>query len=122
MLVYSVTSPSQPLVLKMALSLLRLGELVFTQNVLIELHIDTQKIPKPFLDPSLIGHDMLGEIIRINVDTDGADHAKLFPHYRDGRAFKFPAANVQLVVQFILVSELTLFQINQQIGGAITQL
>src|SRR4051812_6608268 len=71
------------------------GELIFAQDVFIELHIDPEEISKPFLDPLLIGHDVFSQKIGVNVDTDRPHHPKFFADDRDRGALEPAASNVQ---------------------------
>ena len=42
--------------------------------------------------------DFFGEIVGVNIDADGSDHAILFPNDGNGGALELACAEVELVV------------------------
>jgi len=66
--------------------------------------------------------DFVCDVVRVDVYADRADDTEFFPHNWDGGAFEFQAPDVELVVEFVLVCQLPLFQVNQQIRRAIAQM
>src|SRR5438034_10287614 len=84
--------------------------------------MDTQKVFEPRLDSFMIFHYLLGQVIRVNVDADCADHTKLLTDDRDRRALKSPGPDIQLVVEFIFVLKLAFLQVDEQIRRAIAQM
>src|SRR5438552_697690 len=105
----------------MALTFQRLRVFVLAQDILVELYIGAKKVLEPRLDSVLISQHFLGDVIGVDVDTDGANNSK-FPSFDgDRRAFEFSRPDVQLVIQFFFVKELTLLQIDQQIRCSVAQ-
>src|ERR1700757_348068 len=105
----------------MALALQRLRVFVLAQDILIELHVGPKEILEPCLNSLSISEHFLGDIIGVDVDTDRANDSKLFSFNWDRRAFEFSRADVQLVIQFVLVKELTLLKIDQKIRRPVAQ-
>ena len=99
-----------------------LGVLILTQDVLVELPVNSAEILEPCFDPFFALHHLVGEIVCIDVDANRADNTEFFPHNWDGGAFEFSAPDVELVVEFLFVCQLPLFQVNQQIRRAIAQM
>ena len=110
------------IVFEVTLPFHRLGVLILTQDVFIQLPIDSAKIFEPRFDPFFALHHLVSEIICIDVDANRADNTEFFPHNWDGSAFEFSAPDVELVVEFVFVCQLPLFQVNQQIRRAIAQM
>src|ERR1051326_8576242 len=110
------------LVFEMPLALSRLGVLVLAKNIFIELHVRSAKVCEPHFDSLAIFQHLLGDVVRVDIDADCAHDAEFLSFNRDRRAFEFSGADVELVVQFVLVEQLPTFEINLQIGGAIAQM
>ena len=98
-------------VFEMALALLRLCVFVLAQNIFVELHLGAQEVLEPSFDPLPILQHFLRDVISINVDANRAHDSEFLSFDRDRGAFEFSCADVQLVVQFVLVQELATFQI-----------
>ena len=105
----------------MPLALLCLCVFVLAQNIFIELHVCSKKIFKPRLDALSILEHFFRDVIGVDVNANGANDSEFFSLNRNGGAFEFSRADVQLVVQLVLIHELATFQIDQQIGCAIAQ-
>src|SRR5438132_6802182 len=86
------------------------------------MHVGPEKVLEPSLDALSIFQYFFGDVVHIDVDTDRADDSKVPALNRNGSAFEFAPANVEFVIQFVFVSELALFQINQEAGRAIAQM
>src|SRR5438552_15018870 len=95
-------------VLEMPLAFHRLGVLILTQDVFIQLHVGSAEIFEPCFDPLFTLHHFFGEIICIDVDANRADNAEVLSQNRNGSALEPARANLELVVQLVLVLELTL--------------
>ena len=108
-----MTLPS--FVFKVPLALLRLCVFVLAQNIFIELHVGSKKVLKPSFDPLSILKHFLGDVISVDVDANRANDSEFLSFDRNRGAFEFSRADVQLVVQLVLVQELPTFQIDQQI-------
>src|SRR2546421_6108133 len=61
-------------------------------------------------------------MVRIDVDADPADNSELLALDRYACAFEFSRADIQLVIQFVLVQKLPTFEVDQEIGGSVTQM
>src|SRR5437763_14915657 len=100
----------------MTLALERLRIFVLAQNIFFELHLGPKEVLEPSFDPLSILQHFLGDVISVNVDANRADDSEFLSFDRNRRALEFSRADVQLVVQLILVQELPTFQIYQQIS------
>lgn len=100
------------------------GFLVFVpaENVFVELHVGSAESLEEVLHLLGIVHHFFGEIIRVDVDADGADDAVFFPDDRHRRALELSGADVQLVIELIFVRDLALLQVDDQVRGAIAQI
>ena len=76
---------------------------VLAQDILIELHVGAKKVLEPRFDSLSIFQDFLADVIRVDVDADRADDSEFLSLNRDRRAFEFSRAEVQFVIQFVLV-------------------
>src|SRR6266481_6535159 len=76
-----------------------LGVLILTQDVLVELPVNSAEILEPCFDPFFALHHLVGEIVCIDVDANRSDNAEILSHNRDGSALEPPGANIQRVVQ-----------------------
>src|SRR5207249_8063977 len=94
---------------------------VLAQDILIELHVGSKKVLEPCFNSLSISQHFLGDVIGVDVDTDRANDSKLLSFNWDRRAFEFSRSDVQLVIQFVFVKELTLLKIDQQIRRAVAQ-
>jgi hypothetical protein len=74
---------------------------------------------EPSFDPLSILKHFLGHVIRVDVYANRANDSEFLSFDRNRRAFEFSRADVQLVVQLVLIQELATFQINQQICCAV---
>ena len=106
----------------MALAFHRFGVLVLAKDVFIRLHIGTTKIFEPRFDPFFTLNHFFSEIVGVDVNANRTDNSKFLSHNGNGRALELPRTNTQLIVQLVLLQELTLLQIDQQIGGAVAQM
>src|SRR6266481_9926815 len=113
---------SKTFVFKMPLALLRLCVFVLAQNIFVELHLGAKEVLEPSFDPLSILQHFLRDVIGVNVDANRADDSEFLSFDRNRRAFEFSRADLQLVVQLVLVQELATFQIYQQICGAVAQM
>src|ERR1700676_305054 len=89
---------SNGFVFEVALALLGLGELIFAQNIFLDLHIDAAKVFEPGLDLFLTLQHFLVQIICIDIDADRSDYSKFLPHDWDRGAFEFSRADIELVI------------------------
>ena len=103
------------LVFKVPLALERIRIFVLAQNIFVEVHLGTKEVLEPSFDPLSILQHFLRDVISVNVDANRADDSEFLSFDRNRRAFEFSRADVQLVVQLVLVEELAAFQIYQQI-------
>ena len=97
---------SNPLVLEVPLALLGLCVFVLAQNIFIELHVSAQKVLEPRFDALSIFQHFLGDVISIDVYANRTYNSEFFSFDWDRGAFEFSRADVQLVVQLVLVQEL----------------
>ena len=95
-------------VLEVALAFHRLGIIILAQDVLIRMHVDSAKIPEPCFNPLFALHHFFSEVICIDIDTNGADDPEFLAQNRNSGALELPRANVELIVQLVLVQKLTL--------------
>jgi len=98
-----MTNVSKPFVFKVSLAFLCLCIFVLAQNIFIELHVGSKKILKPCFDALSILQHFFGDVISIDVDANRTDDSKFLPLNRNRSAFEFSGANIQLVVQLVLV-------------------
>ena len=110
---------SKSLVLEVALALQRLGVFVLAQDIFLELHVRPEKVLEPGFDPLSIFQHFLCDVVRVDVDADRADDSKVLALDRNGCALEFSGADIELVVEFIFVQQLALFQIDQETGRPI---
>ena len=87
----------------------RLAVFVLAKNIFLELHIGAKKVLEPRFDALSIFQHFLGDVITVDIDADRAHDPKFLALDWDCRAFEFSGADVQLVVQFVLVQELAPF-------------
>src|SRR5438552_17142734 len=87
-----------------------LGVLILTQDVLVELPVNSAEILEPCFDPFFALHHLVSEIVCIDVDADRADDTEFFPHNWDGGAFEFSAPDVELVVEFFSFASCRFFK------------
>ena len=106
----------------MAFSLLRFPEFVFGQDVLIEFEIGPAKIPKEGFDVLFVFHHFVTHIVGIDVDADRTDHTVVFPNNWYGRALKLSRPDVQFIVKFVFVLDLSALQIDEQACRAVSQM
>ena len=99
------------------------GLLVFvtTENVFVELHLGAAEGFEEVLHLLGVVHHFFRQIVRVDVDADGPDDAVLFPDDRYRGALELSGADVQLVIELIFVRDLALFQVDDQVRGAIAQ-
>src|SRR5262245_47506504 len=76
--------------------------LVLAQDVLVERHIGLVIGPEELRNPIGGGEDMVLDVVDVDIDADRADNAKLLSQDGDCRAFEFPRADVQLIIELVL--------------------
>ena len=74
-----------------------------------------QEILEPGFDSLPIFQHFLGDVIGVDVDADCANDSKLLSLNGNRGAFEFSRTDVQLIIQFVFVQELTAFEVDQQI-------
>lgn len=105
----------------MALAFQSLLIFVAAEDVFIKLHVGAAKGLKEIPHLLRVVHHFLGEVIRIDVEADGADDAVFLPDDRDRGAFELPGADIQLAIELIFVRDLPFLQIDDQVRGAVAQ-
>ena len=85
-------------VFEMALAFQRLCVFIAAENVLVELHVGAAKGLEEICYFLGAAKDFFREIVGVNVDADGSDHAILFSNDGNGGALKLAGAEVELVV------------------------
>ncbi len=77
---------------------------------------------EPRFDSLPVFQHLLADVIGVDIDADRANNSEFLSFDRDGRAFEFSRADVQLVIHFVFVKELPAFEVNEQVRCAITQM
>src|SRR6476659_7796982 len=85
-------------VFEMALALERLCVFIATENVLVELHVGAAKGLEEVCYFLGAAKDFFREIVGVNIDADGSDHAILFSNDGNGGALELARAEIELVV------------------------
>ena len=85
-------------VFEMALAFQRLGVFIAAENVLVELHVGTTKGLEKVCYFLGAAKDFFREIVGVNIDADGSDHAILFSNDGNGGALELARAEVDFIV------------------------
>ena len=105
----------------MTFSFLRFTEFVFGQDVLVEFEIGPAKIPEERFNVLFVLHNFATHVVRIDVDADSAHHTVVLANNRYGRALKLSHPDVQVIVKFVFVLDLSALQSDEQDCRAVSQ-
>src|SRR5438874_10386149 len=90
---------SKSFVFEVTLAFHGLGVLILTQDVLVELPVNSAEILEPCFDPFFTLHHLVSEIVCIDVDANRPDDAEILSQNRNGSALEPARADSQFVVQ-----------------------
>ena len=84
--------------------------------------IGPANISKECFDVLFVFHNFVTHVVRIDVDADSAHHTVVLANNRYGRALKLSRPDVQFIVKFVFVLDLSALQIDEQACRAVSQM